>query len=163
MRLLSTVAVLLMCVAAQAADHPSWETLQKLLGQPTDAAAVSEVVNAHRLSHTTKGPSGMFTPDDYAYTLLYRQNRISSIQLRVAPRQKESSEPHWRPYGGTLPADLSAGDGRAEVSMTLGKPIENRKDTWRHGNLYIWVHFNEAEGAIDELYVSQRIIEAASE
>ena len=163
MRLLITVSVMLLCVAAQAAEHPNWDTLQKLLGKAADSPEVNELVDAYGLSHTTKGPSGMFTSDDFAYTLLYRRNHISSIHLRVAPRLKEFSEPHWRPYDGELPADLNAGDGRAEVSMTLGKPIENRQNTWRHGELHIWVHFSEGEEAISELYVSLRVIEAASQ
>ena len=160
MKYLYTSCVLLVAATVQSAEHPSWETLSKLLGKAADSPEVAGFVSAHKLDEITKGPSGAFSSPDQAYTLLYRKGQISSIVVRVAPRRKESSEPHWRAYSGKLPGGLSVDDGKDKVTAKLGKPVESRMNTWRQGDVHIWVHFNQAENGIDELFISPRVIEA---
>ena len=148
--------------ASHAVEHPSWASFEELLGQEATSAEVVAFAKKNDLSETTKGPSGSFTPRDHAYSLLYRRSKISTIILKVGPFPKDYREPHWKAYGGKLPGGLHPADGRGEVVKKLGKPVDSRKDTWKVGPLHIWVHFNQGEDEINELYVSPHVIEAAA-
>lgn len=142
-------------------DCIEWASLAKLFNQPKDSAEVASFVETHGLRESTKGPSGSFTPHDHSYSILYRENRVDTIVLRVSPFPKEHSEKHWRPYTRKLPGKLSPRDGRAAVVERLGDPVKSRRSTWIHRGVYIWVHFDEKQNSIDELFVSMRIVEAS--
>ena len=161
MRLAIGCVILFVGSVATAAEHPPWDVLAKLFGQGKSTPNVVKLVAAEKLSEITKGPSGAFTPNDHAYSLLYRKNKIETIKVQVGPWNRTSSEPHWQPYSGELPGGLTASDGREEVIKKLGTPIENRKDTWLHDKLMIWVHFDQKEESISVLYVSPHVVEAA--
>ncbi len=145
---------------AQAAEHPSWDSLAKLFDKPKDAPEVVALVRERELSEITKGPSGSISSRDQSYSLLYRQNKINTIVVRVAPWREKFSEPHWQVFSGKLPGDLSVDDGRDEVIKKLGMPLESRKNTWKQNGLHIWVHFNQKQDGISELFVSPGVIEA---
>lgn len=146
---------------AQAGDHPRWPALAELLKEAKDSNKVSTFVGAHSLSEATKGPSGSFSSADRAFSLLYRDSRICALVLRVSDWPEGYGEQHWKRYSEKLPGKLSATDGRAAVVEKLGEPVTNRKATWLHDGLYLWIHFNEAQTQIDEIFVSPQVIEAS--
>ena len=89
---------LLFSSIATAADHPTWTELAKLHRLPKDSEVVTKFVQEHELKEVTKGPSGSFTPDDYAYSLLYRKNHVKTIILKVAPPSGGYAQDNWRSF-----------------------------------------------------------------
>lgn len=157
----SLVLTTLLCSAnADQAAAPKWQVLAKLFNQHKDSKEVTSFVQNHRLIEATKGPSGAFTSNDNSYSIMYRGSRVDTIVLRVSQFPRGHGEEHWRAYSQDLPGKLTSRDGREEVVKKLGVPVKSRKDTWLLGDLYIWVHFNEKQKSIDQLYVSRKIIEA---
>ena len=136
-----------------AADHPNWTELAKLHRLPKDSEVVTKFVKEHDLKEVTKGPSGSFTPDDYAYSLLYRRNQVKTIILKVAPPQGGYAQDNWRSFSRGLPYKLTASDGRADVVRKLGQPTKPEGDRWHHDGLEIWVFFDGDESGIIELYI----------
>lgn len=161
MRYLLMLLVVCSGSIAQAGDHPRWPALAELLKEAKDSKKVSIFVDAYSLSEATKGPSGSFSSPDRAFSLLYRDSRISTLVLRVSDWPEGYGEQHWKRYSEKLPGKLSATDGRDAVVEKLGEPVKNRKDTWLHDGLYLWIHFNEAQTQIDEMYISPHVIEAS--
>lgn len=161
MRYLSAAVFFLWCGTLPAAEHPKWSELGKLFNQAKDSETVASFVKDQSLSEVTKGPTGMFSPDDRAYRLRYDENRISTIIIKVDEWPEDYGEKHWRPYSKKLPAGLSPKDKREQIVKKLGNPVKNRQNTWQHDGLHIWVHFDEEKKTVDELYISPQIIEAA--
>ena len=154
MRYLLLSAMLVFVSTARAAEHPQWASLAALHGQQKDSKEVVAFVQAHKLDEVTKGPSGSFTPDDNAYSLLYRDNRIKWIVIQASPVPKKYANANWRPYSKALPGGLSPKDGRKDVVKKLGKPTKPDQNRWNHRGLLIWVMFNKEKTAIRELFVS---------
>jgi hypothetical protein len=155
--------VLAMCLAMSfamqlRAEQPEAKELAALLGKPIDSKEVKELSRKNVWSKITKFDEGSFTPRDYSYSLLYRQNKIATIVFQVAPRSKEYGEPHWTHYSRSLPGGLAQGDTREAVMKKLGNPTpgnpetDEGKNTWVAENLAIWVIFAE-KGKIEELFV----------
>lgn len=156
MRLMHTFAVMLMLTmtsAAFAADHPKLDELTPLLGKPIDSDEVQSLVKKYDLRKGYKFDAGSFTSGDEAYSLLFRENRVSAIILRASPWPKGYGEANWTVYSRALPHDLKATDDRKQVENKLGKPTVARGDRWLDGALDVWVHFAEKEAAIEEVWV----------
>lgn len=145
---------------AEPSDHivvdPAWGELSALLGVDVSSPEVKKFVTTHELSESTKGPSGSFTPKHHAYSLLYREARISTINLRVSPRPDGSGEKDWRTFNGTLPAGIEKRHLRKDIIQMFGAPQTPAGDTWTVNGLDLWVFFNSKTGVIDELYVSKQ-------
>ncbi len=137
-----------------AADHPELKELAPLLSQPIDSDAVQTVVKKYQLDKTYKFDSGSFTPEDRAYKLMFRENRISNIILRASPWPKGYSDPNWTVYSHPLPSTLNPADSRKDVEGKLGKPTNPGGDRWVKKKVLLWVHFAEGDAAIDEIWVS---------
>ncbi len=153
MRILIVLLSLLAAPVAVAAEHPVWADLAMLYGQSRDSKAVTKFVREHKLEEITKGPSGSLTPDDHAYSLLYRANRINTVVIKVTPPPNGYAQDNWCSYSETLPCKLVAGDGRPEVVEKLGQPTKPGGDRWCHDGVEVWVFFNDGETGINELYI----------
>ncbi len=162
MRFFLAALLLLSSAASLPAAHPQWSELANLFGKEKDSPEVAALVRMEMLGETTKGPSGNFTPDDYSYSLLYRENKIETIVLKVTPPPQGYAQENWRSYAQPLPGGLAADDGRAEVVKKLGEPTRPGGDTWLLMDWELWVHFNQEESAISELYVSRLEAEEAA-
>lgn len=135
---------------------PAWNEIRALFGRDVASSEVKKFVATHQLSEITKGPSGSFTPGHHAYSLLYRENRISTVVLRVSAWPEESGEKHWRAFEGDLPAGIRRDHLRKDILALLGEPITKAADTWQADGLELWIFFNRTTGVIDEIYISKQ-------
>jgi len=135
-------------------QHPEWSTLVSLFGRLKDSDYVVDYTSKHGMRELSKGSSGSYVPQDWAYSLMFRDNRIETIVLRASPSTEDYGEKHWRPYSQSMPGELSPQDSRAEVIKKLGKPTTLGGDRWLHNGLVLWVHFDKAEKSIFELLMS---------
>jgi hypothetical protein len=160
MRVLLTLLLIVCGSVAEAGDPPRWTDLVDLLKEAKDSKKVSAFVGEHSLSEASKGPSGSFSAYDRSYSLMFREDRICIVVLRISEWPENYGEKHWKPYSEKLPGNLSAKDVRADVIRKLGNPVKNRENTWLHDGMYIWVHFDQKRQVLEELFVSDQIIEA---
>ena len=138
----------------KSAAHPSWAELAALFGREKTSPEVRAFVAERQLGETTKGPSGMFSPRDNAYTLMYSRNLIETIVIHVQPWPEGYGESHWSPYRGKLPFGLRVTDRREEVLRRLGPPTQKNGETWHCRGLSVCALFRKADGAIESLYIS---------
>ena len=151
------------CSDGLAGEHPTVPLLTGLLKKQKDSKEVSSLVHRYSMSGGFKGDSGSFSSPDQAFTLLVRDNEISAIAVRLKDWPEGYGEKHWKRYVGKVPGNLSGKDGRDAVAKKLGKSVENRKGTWLHRGLYLWVHFDEKGESIEELWMSRQIIGATGD
>jgi hypothetical protein len=157
MRRVDTFAVLLALAIpslASAAEHPPLSELYPLLSLPIDSGLVQGIVKKHDLQKMYKFDSGTLTSADHAFTLVFRNNRIKTIVLRVSPWPKGSGEANWTTYSQPLPRKLLATDRRKEIENKLGQPTQPGGDLWIGESMLLWVHFEEKVAAISEVWVS---------
>ena len=70
----------------------------------------TKLVQKHELKEARKGPSGSFTPDNNAYSILYRRNHVKTIILKVTPIPGGYAQDDWRSFSRALPFKLTAND-----------------------------------------------------
>ena len=140
--------------ASFAAEEPKWEELKSLFGLNIESERVKQVVRTYNLSKSAKGDSGSFTPQHNAYSLMFDEDKISTIILHVSPWPKGYGDPGWRPYASDLPSKIEPSSRIKDIITLLGNPQTKQGHTWISDGLDIWVHFND-DGSISQLYVSQ--------
>ncbi len=162
-RLLTIISISLSITAhIHGAEHPEWKVLTALLGKRYDSAEMKAFVREHELRSAIKFDSGSFSPNDRAYSVLFRDGRISSIFLRIAPWPKLDGMSDWTPYPRALPARLTARDSRESVIKKLGQPTlgnartDEGRNTWVDHELGIWLIFKDGDGPIEELFLSAK-------
>ncbi len=154
-RLILSLFAVLITHLASAAEQPEWNDLDQLFGRPITSKEVIEFVDMHQLRKAAKGDSGSFTAPHQAYSVMFREDIVSTIVLQTTPWPKGYGDPDWTFYKKTLPAGLSPEDSRNVVERKLGAPNTPGGDHWIFGTLEIWVFFNKQESGFNELYVSK--------
>ena len=138
----------------RSAEYPPWRELARLFGKEKTSPEVKAFVAKWKLSETTKGPSGMFSPRNSSYTIMYNRNLVGTIVIDVQPPPKGCGAPHWTEYRSALPFGLAASDRRAEIIRKLGRPTQPTGDTWHCRKLKVWAHFGRTGGELEALYIS---------
>ena len=131
MRCIHALVALLTLAASSAvfaADHPALSELTPLLTRAIDSDEIQALVKKYHLKKGYKFDAGSFTPEDHAYTLMFRENRISAIILQALPWPKGYGDANWTTYSHPLPRNLKATDTRKSVEDKLGKPSKPDED-----------------------------------
>lgn len=152
---LATLAILAGLQTVSAADgYPKWNELERLFGKEKTSNEVKTVVRKWKLDEATKGPGGSFSPHNNSFTIMYENNRVSTIILYVLPPPKGYGEPHWTEYRQKLPFDLSRKDRKADFNKRFGKSNSKSGNFFKNSKFEIWAHFRDEDGALSELYIS---------
>jgi hypothetical protein len=145
----------MLCAAVPAPDHPDWRTLDALFGQPIDSTLVQAVGKKHSLAQGQKFDSGELRPADNAYTILYRENRVECIILRLwsAPGY---GDPGWKFYAPVLPFGLKATDDLDAMEKKLGLGDPPRSGHVQHDDYRLTLLHERGDTRIEELYIRKK-------
>jgi hypothetical protein len=151
------VIILLAAIAAlvSAAEHPEWPALEKLFGEDSQSQVMKDFAAKYELREHTKGPSGGFSPEHQAYSLLYDGGRIGTIIIKLSQWRGTVETQDWQTYSQPVPGGLSSGDDRNAVERKLGQPRKAGGEVWEHGGLELWIHFKEGGVSIDSIYIKK--------
>jgi hypothetical protein len=97
---------------------PSHADFAALLGQPIESDVVQKFVLRYRLEKSQKFDSGGFRNEEMPFSVLYRENKISRVVIRIS----NAPARHSPCYTAALPHGLKAEDSPEDVIKRLGKP-----------------------------------------
>jgi hypothetical protein len=127
--------------------QPNLKELCSLFGVDISSPGISGFVKKYSLKKAAKGPSGAYSPEDQAYSVMFRQNKVNTIIL-------QSNQGTWQPddWGAytDLPFGLSFGDSHKTVAKKLdlktshfSLPIERLAHSVTFKGLPMRLYFNK--------------------
>lgn len=112
-------------IIAAATGQPAWEEFAPLLDKPIDSPEVQAFATRYHMQKYTKFDSGGFDQGDNSFSLIYSNDRIVRVVIKVT-----QFNPGWQAYYRTLPGGVLRTDSPDEVVAKLGTPTHRPEPTY---------------------------------
>ena len=148
-----SIAPLLAEDSAELKAQPNLKELCSLFGVEISAPELSGFVKEYSLKKAAKGSSGSYSPENYAYSIMFRKNKVTTIILQSNQGTWQADD--WDAYTD-LPFGLSFGDSHKTVAKKLdlrishfSLPIERLAHSVTFKGLSMRLYFNKGDDLRD--------------